>query len=363
MLITNILFALLSGLLATTLAATNLNPALNPMNEGTDKEWQLIQTQGETRCAGGSRYAYYLRQVAESNKLLIFLQGGGGCPEGVPCDPDNPKLFDPSVYIPDDKSTHSDSFWDNDNPEKMDGVFNLYDSRNPFLDYNMVFVPYCTADVHLGSRKNDGIYHYGFLNTTTALEQSLKLLPEPEQLVVSGSSAGAIATPFYAGLLAEKFPQATLTVLGDSAGGYARTSLLTQSLKNWGADKTLSQAIGYEDTPVEDLDFETAWLIASEHYPKTIFARFNTLHDKAQQQFLEILGSSETVEMHVKNNLSVLETTRRNCHHYVVDDDYHTILFRPRFYTERTSEEFFYQWVDKLISHQTANDHQGLTSR
>ena len=44
---------------------------------------------------------------------------------------------------------------------------------------------------------------------------------KPEQIFVTGSSAGA-PSPFYAALIADHYSQATVTQLGDGAGGYRR---------------------------------------------------------------------------------------------------------------------------------------------
>ena len=38
-----------------------------------------------------------------------------------------------------------------DNPAHMSGIFDLADPRNAVRDWSMVFVPYCTGDVHSGS--------------------------------------------------------------------------------------------------------------------------------------------------------------------------------------------------------------------
>ncbi|MBL1135963.1 MAG: hypothetical protein HND46_11645 [Chloroflexi bacterium] len=57
---------------------------------------------------------------------------------------------------------------DSNNPTALPGgIFDLENPENPFADYNMVFVPYCTGDVHIGNREatyeveaSDGSNHH-----------------------------------------------------------------------------------------------------------------------------------------------------------------------------------------------------------
>ena len=64
---------------------------------------------------------------------------------------------------------------------------------------------------------------------------------EPEQIFVTGSSAGAIPSPFYAALIADHYTEATVTQLGDGAGGYRRMNNDTAPT-NLGAPLTSSPA-------------------------------------------------------------------------------------------------------------------------
>ena len=39
--------------------------------------------------------------------------------------------------------------------QQGDGIFNLEHPDNPFAAYDMVVIPYCTGDVHLGTRADE----------------------------------------------------------------------------------------------------------------------------------------------------------------------------------------------------------------
>ena len=105
------------------------------------------------------------------------------------------------------------------------GIFDLDDPRNPFADWSMVYVPYCTGDLHLGTVTTPysptlTVQHKGFVNGTAALDALASTFPDATEIVVAGESAGAAPAPLYAGLAADRLPDASVTVLADGAGSY-----------------------------------------------------------------------------------------------------------------------------------------------
>jgi hypothetical protein len=55
-------------------------------------------------------------------------------------------------------------------------MFTLADTRNPFFDYSIVYVPYCTGDVHIGDTTAGHasgltIGQKGYVNGTAALDR------------------------------------------------------------------------------------------------------------------------------------------------------------------------------------------------
>lgn len=319
-------------------------------------EWQQIPLAGETQCVGGKPYAFYVRETTASNKLLIYFQAGGACPAGVPCNPDKPSFFDPSVVIEGNEESYSGTFWDHDNPAEMSGIFDLKEPQNPFKDYNIVFVNYCSADVHLGNRDYDTITHRGYKNTQAVLAWTYQQFKQVDQLVVTGSSAGALATPFYAGLIANHYPQTTMLVLGDSAGAYRAD--LKETFSNWGVPAVMKSDSAYKNYQDSDLTFETAWHVNMPRFPHIKFAQFNTWEDKTQQQFLYLLNADQPIRSSLKENLLDLKYYN-NFYSYTVEDNYHMILDSDQFYHEKVADIYFYQWLSALLSGKTVN-HIGL---
>jgi hypothetical protein len=127
------------------------------------------------------------------------------------------------------------------------GIFDFADERNPFADYSVVFVPYCTADVHIGNATTKygpglTVYHKGYLNGTAALDHLAATFPGATDIVVIGESAGSIAAPLYAGLVSDRLADARITVLADGSGAYPDGPEITNLVAPSGAPATPSRA-------------------------------------------------------------------------------------------------------------------------
>ncbi|MDX2009627.1 MAG: pectin acetylesterase-family hydrolase [Myxococcaceae bacterium] len=101
-------------------------------------------------------------------------------------------------------------------------MFDRGEPKNPFRAMSHVIVPYCTADVHAGTRVTtyDGlvtIHHTGARNVDVLLPHLAATFPGVRRVVLVGSSAGGFGAQLNAPKFAASFPGANLFVLGDSA--------------------------------------------------------------------------------------------------------------------------------------------------
>ena len=163
-------------------------PSLAELEDG----WNVIPTGG--MCSAGTPYQFYSRESTTSDNLMVFFNGGGACWFGQACDLES----EPNIHFP-----FADM--DQNNPGLGSGVFELENPDNPFADYDMVFIPYCTGDVHIGSGERDYTYtnadgeettvttfHNGYENVSVVLNWTYENFSSPESVLVTGSSAGAI---------------------------------------------------------------------------------------------------------------------------------------------------------------------------
>jgi Pectinacetylesterase len=169
-----------------------------------DHEWRVVPLRGETACSDGSPYSIFTRKGSSQN-LIIHFSGGGACWDNITCATPITwaSLFDGDVrqlksfYIPSVPKII---------PAILTGLFDSENQSNPFKDWNVVFIPYCTGDLHIGNTINsyavDGkqfeIRHNGRNNSLAALQWAFDNYKLPGKILVSGESAGAYGSAFWA---------------------------------------------------------------------------------------------------------------------------------------------------------------------
>ena len=143
---------------------------------------------------------------------MVYFQGGGACWNQFTCSVAD-AIFSDKVYEPEDLNTLADSLFNV-------GVFDT-SADGLFKDWSIVYVPYCTGDVHWGNATVEYtedlvIHHRGYLNTKAALGFAYDKIVDPESVFVTGCSAGAI--PFNSAQVATQYPS-IVSVLADSGAG------------------------------------------------------------------------------------------------------------------------------------------------
>lgn len=159
-----------------------------------------------TMCMRGGTFRASTREAAESEDLLIFLQGGGACwsafclavtaaPPGVP---------------PGD-------------------LLRPGNAQNPYDGWDVLYVPYCDGSLFAGDNDvdedGDGTpdrLHHGLANLSAALSVGWERFPHPRRVVLAGSSGGGFGTILAAFLVRYVYPGVPIDVLDDAGIGIAR---------------------------------------------------------------------------------------------------------------------------------------------
>jgi hypothetical protein len=281
---------------------------------------------------------------------MVYFQGGGACWNGANCNLRGRSTFDAGVDSTDDP-THALGILDLDNP------------ANPIRRYSIVFIPYCTADVHLGTRartytdagRTSGgrrtyrIRHGGAANAGSALRWVYEHFDRPDVVFVTGSSAGAIPSPICAARIARHYPQARVVQLGDAGGGY-HASAIPGILEWWGAARLLRDEPGYRSPDADALTFESFYVIAAREAPSVRFAQFNNAEDKTQLFFLEQFGvRNARLPGLLALNLAEIRRSNPRFRSYTAPGQAHTILLTPRFYALTVDGVVIRDWVAALL--------------
>jgi hypothetical protein len=188
----------------------------------------------EGYCRDGTQPHLMVHLNSASQKVAIYEEGGGACFNDSSC-----KLltFDfPSYTL-------------------GQGIFNFTNAANPIRDWNIFYVPYCTGDVHAGDNLAanpgplTGTTHYsGYTNLKLYLSRILGTVPNPTDVLLTGSSAGGFGAGLTADLVARNMPASVerFTLLDDSGPPLPPQDLPTCLQDQW------SSVWGFGNTVLRD---------------------------------------------------------------------------------------------------------------
>jgi hypothetical protein len=212
---------------------------------------------------GSDNSFHFYFKPGKNDKLVVFFNGGGACWDDATCLTSLKKGPRP-IYNPSINQENS--------PIGAGGIFDDTNSENPFKEWSKVFIPYCTGDIHVGSKSvtyiDDGsltgypgapvkVKHHGFDNFLAVREWIKGQFPTQGQislnkLLVTGSSAGGYGATLNFPYLQDAFPKTNAVLLSDAA-----TAVVTQGFlntvfypnKNWNLENTLHKifAGGFHD--------------------------------------------------------------------------------------------------------------------
>jgi hypothetical protein len=169
-----------------------------------------------------------------------------------------------------------------------DGFFDLSNPDNPFKDWHMIFVSYCTCDIHFGDNQitYSGIFpdidvsHLGYHNSRVVEKWAREHFVMPEQVFVTGSSAGAYgaiaSSPF---LMEFAWPSSQFAVLGDAGNGVITQDFLVNDISKWGIEKNVPRFIEALDVPLTELNLQDVYVEVARQYPWNRFATYTSAYD------------------------------------------------------------------------------------
>lgn len=237
------------------------------------------------RCADGSDGHLYYTPRANTENVLVYLDGGGACWSKTTCELGYALRLSAGVL--------EDPDW-NTGP----GVWNGHDPANPFSkDYSIVNIPYCSGDAHAGNRVSHysadyKLIHQGFRNTALAINMARQIFPNPKRAVLMGCSAGGIGVLFHQRRFEAIYPNAKKYVIDDAGTPFSPPHVSAYDYDairtTWGADSTA----GKDDDGKPIGDFRQLLMANVKHYPQTRFAFVSSYLDVVMGFFARNLGSS-----------------------------------------------------------------------
>jgi hypothetical protein len=243
-------------------------------------EWIKIELP-DTYCSNGSQYKFFVNWHEGADDLVVIFEPGGACWDYESCSGALGILGAANPNgIPD---THMET-WAIHSP-----LVRRDSAQNPMRDWNLVFVPYCTGDVHTGSRTTsyespDGTEqltyrHVGHDNMLLVSEWLGWQFQDTDKMYAGGCSAGGVGSSVNYYFLREAIEPNSGYLVNDSGPLFpnsVNSAPLHAAIKeSWGLEAVI------EDTPValalEDdfgsINAEIADLFPEDRLAITYFVR------------------------------------------------------------------------------------------
>ncbi len=356
------------GLVDQIVDSTTISP--NVPLEWTSVVPGPVEYEGRTwtpSCWDGADYRFFVKRGTE-NKLLINYEGGGACWDIFTCGlaPTFKRSIDPDG----NPGNFPFGFADDTNPD------------NPFRNWHKVYVPYCTGDIHWGDAlvnhqqldpetgevvNEVTVRHNGHVNARVVEKWTREHFVDPEQVFVTGSSAGAYGAIGNSVWWMEKVYTSTdFAVMGDAGNGVVTQDFTANEISKWGIETLLPDWIPELNVPVAQLDAADLYAAAAETYPTNRFATFTFAYDGGQggqTGFYNIMLNPGAIflwpswwnatcawnqGMLALNADSAARAP--NFRFYVGAGSSHTTFFRDRVYTQTTGNvPTIASWVQAMV--------------
>eukprot|EP00418_Pyrodinium_bahamense_P071153 CAMPEP_0179096446 /NCGR_PEP_ID=MMETSP0796-20121207/44338_1 /TAXON_ID=73915 /ORGANISM="Pyrodinium bahamense, Strain pbaha01" /LENGTH=553 /DNA_ID=CAMNT_0020794165 /DNA_START=31 /DNA_END=1692 /DNA_ORIENTATION=+ len=226
----------------------------------------------------------YMFQVIPGvrDKLLLYFQGGGACwDEGSTILGACTRAV--AEIVP-------------------SGIFNLGNPQNPFREYTIVVLGYCSGDAHVGNVSRPWVVptgakveQRGYINARSAVVWAKANLGGERltSFVVTGSSAGALGAQLWAKTLLREFRYRDAAVIADSYAGIFPIGVQGRIQKESGLCGTeLLSGPLLLACQAGTIDVQRIFEDAMHCFPHVAFASLDSKIDEVQIAFFEVIYTS-----------------------------------------------------------------------
>jgi hypothetical protein len=293
---------ILGGLLA--LAACSGSSGEDPPNDAAPppdvpprpayNEWIKVEPPGAV-CGNGSQYKFFVNYSTSSNDVVVYMEPGGGCWDYPSCTGQEDLGAANLDGLPDDHYIFG---------QVIAPMFNRDRPDNYTRDWNFVFVPYCTADVHTGNSVitysdptgvgEDIVFHHtGHDNVQAVIDWMADEFPGIPRFLLSGCSAGGAGSIINYYYFRTRLPQIERSYLLSDSGPIFPSSgnsaqLHAKVRESWNVDPLLEAL----PASFDQNDFGSINTLLATEFPQdrlavTYFRRDYNYSRYSYERFLE----------------------------------------------------------------------------
>lgn len=317
--------------------------------------WNTLSPGGETTCARGAPFHFYVRPGIEE-RVLIEFRGGGACWNEATCAPGS-GLFE--------ETAEKDAFMTG--ASEPAGIDDHDDARNPFANWHHVYIPYCTGDIHWGDNvitygQGTGhafsIRHKGAVNTRAVLGWVYDNFPHPEKVFVAGCSAGAYGSIMWSAHVRRHYEGARVYQMGDSGTGVITERFFRESYPSWNPAESYPLWIpGLRREALTDL--ASLYEAVGRQYPEMRLSQVSSKFDEEQAFRYRLMGGRGGVgawSRLMTRELRSIADEIPNFHYYIGPGKEHCILPSDRMYTTTVEGERFTDWLARFVDDRPVED-------
>lgn len=308
--------------------------------------WNTIEPGGDTICSRGTPYRYFVRP-GTVNKVVIEFRGGGACWDDLTC------AFAKSLF--NEEADVDPWVTSEDSPT---GIYDHSNEDNPFKDWHHVYIPYCTGDIHWGD--NEATYgsgenaftiqHKGAVNVRAVLDWTYENVTAPEQVMVTGCSAGAYGSIMWSAHVRKHYEKSRVLQLADSGAGVITDTFFQDSFPSWKPES--SYPTWMEGVDAASLTrLPQVYEAIGSYYPDMTLSQYNTHYDEDQSFFFAAMGGGDTYAWSDKMNENVDEILDEvpNFASYRAPGYLHCILPRDELYTVESGGVKLVDWINDMV--------------
>ena len=267
--------------------------------------WTELRPTGNTKCARGTPFAFFVKRGKSIEKIIVEFRGGGACWSKETCGLQTSTFSETAEgQRASFRDTPSKPPPKNDHPGDSKYTYpyrGIGDVDSHFEEYTHIYVPYCTGDLHWGNSviqytKSLKLHHYGAVNARSVLNWMYQSLPTaPKVVFVTGCSAGSYASLLWSTDIMKHYESIAaptkVVQFGDSGMGIIRNLDLIVQVWNFSATlrglELFSPNHEIYDNVYSNLTMPLLYKTAALKYPKHIFSQFAPSYDWNQALFLK----------------------------------------------------------------------------
>ncbi|GBF48714.1 pectinacetylesterase domain protein [Leptospira ryugenii] len=333
-----------------------------------------------TGVSGNQTFKFYLKKGTSKNLLVNFM-GGGACWDGKNCFGSNTTTYFNRMEILSELAVRL----------AFNGILEERNANNPFKDWNVLFIPYCSGDLFWGSKATTytdpttntatTLQHRGFDNFLASIDYVSKTTDwKPgtgDKIFVTGQSAGAYGAIYNFPYIKEIFPNNEVNVLGDAGAGVIPTNFQAQGpVDKWGADANVPTWVGVSSTSFATIQLGDFYKQVANFYPSSRVAQYTTNFDGNQRYFFnvqkriqanvsytnstDLWGKSDGSQVddstsctwvtEARTNIITRSGQSSNFRYYIAGGDVHTITTSANFYTESSGGSSLLTWLRGMLA-------------